>query len=67
MTKIEDLIMKTEDFLVIPKEGESFVIKMTFCSESELPAKLHYRMKKYNARKIQRLKFHPELVENKDA
>ena len=66
MIKIDDLFMKEEDFLVTTKEGESFVIKIPFCDESELPRKLHYRMKKYNARKIQRLKYHPELLENKD-
>lgn len=66
MTKWEDLFMKEEDFLVTPKEGESFVIVIPFCNESELPRKLQYRMKKYNARKIQRLKFHPELLESRD-
>lgn len=58
--------MKEEDFLVTPKEGESFIIKIPYCNESELPSKLQYRMKKYNARKIQRLKFHPELLEQSD-
>ena len=66
MSKIENLFMKEEEFLVTPKEGESFVIVIPFCNESELPRKLQYRMKKYSARKIQRLKFHPELLENRD-
>ena len=66
MSKIEKLFMKEEKFLVTPKEGESFVIIIPFCDESELVRKLQYRMKKYNARKIERLKYHPELLENEN-